>query len=53
MSDKNVSPHFEPGMKGHKFNVLRSNPNLVAYNRRALLAINTMTLRRGFYEIPG
>lgn len=53
MSDKNVSPHFEPGIKGHNFNVLKSNPYLVAYYRLALVARNTMTLRRGFYEVPG
>lgn len=52
LSDKNVSPYFEKGLKRDPFNVFNSNPYPVAYYWTALLARKIMMLRRGFYDIP-
>lgn len=52
MSDENVSPYYEKGLKRGPFNVFNSNPYPVAYHWTALLARKIMMLRRGFYDIP-
>lgn len=52
-SGENVSPHFEQGVKGDKFNVFNDNPYFVTFHLKALQTITRMmTLRRGFYDIP-
>lgn len=50
MSDECVSPHFEKGIKREDLNVFNSNP----FSRISLeSSIKILTLRRGFYDIPG
>lgn len=44
---------FEKYFKGKNFNVFNRSPYLVAYNWKPLLQIQIMTLKKGFYNIPG
>lgn len=55
MEDKNVSPGLEKRFKESNFNDFISNTNfyLVTYYRKGLLTRKTITLRKGFYDIPG
>lgn len=54
MEDKNVSPELEKRFKGSNFNDFISITNfyLVTYYRKGLLTRKTITLRKGFYDIP-
>lgn len=48
VSDDNVSPHLEKGVKGDKFRL-----NCVEYHWKGLLTTTIITPERGFYDIPG
>lgn len=55
LGDKYVSPNFEKGETVGNFNVFKSNPNLETYHEEGLYfhQKKIMSLRKGFYDVPG
>lgn len=49
MSDENIFPHLEKGVKRETFIF---NCNVLMYHWKSILTINVMTYRKGSFNIP-